>query len=99
MEYLGTAESLYYGEYELKTNEDQNDWSALVEMVDAINNTAIGNLQDTLHPIMDVNSAMAMLAIDNLTVKSGQLHRPVCQLLLLPPGSGRPFRLRPVGSQ
>ena len=68
LEYLGTDESLYYGEYELKTNEDQDDWSALVEMVDAINNTAIGSLQDTLHPIMDVNSAMAMLAIDNLTV-------------------------------
>ena len=59
---------MYYGDYELKTNEDQNDWSDLVELVDALNNTAIGSLQDTLHPLMDANSALAMLAIDNLTV-------------------------------
>jgi len=68
LEYLGTSESAYYDDYELKTNEDQNDWSGLVELVDAIDNTSTGDLQDTLHPIMDVNSAMAMLAIDNLTV-------------------------------
>ena len=68
LEYLGTSESLYYEDYELKTNEDQNDWSGLVELVDALNNTSILSLQDTLHPLMDVNSALAMLAIDNLTV-------------------------------
>lgn len=67
-EYLGASESSYYNNYELKTNEDQNDWSGLVELVDAVNNTPIGSLQDTLHPLMDVNSALAMLAIDNFTV-------------------------------
>ena len=68
LEYLGASESLYYDDYELKTNEDQNDWSGLVEMVDVLNNTSIANLPDALHNLMDVNSALAMLAIDNFTV-------------------------------
>jgi len=68
LEYLGSNESSYYGDYELKTNEEENYWSSLVELTDAIDNTPIANLVDTLHPLMDVNSAMAMLAIDNLTV-------------------------------
>ena len=99
LEYLGTAESLYYDEYELKTNEDQNDWSSLVEMVDALDNTAIGNLQDTLHPIMDVNSALAMLAIDNLTVNLDSYPGRCVNYYFYHQGSGQPFRLRQVGRQ
>ncbi len=67
-EYLGTNESSYYDDYELKTNEEINDWSSLVEFVDALNNTPVGNLVDTMHPLLDANSALAMLAIDNFTV-------------------------------
>jgi hypothetical protein len=68
LEYRGPNESQYYGEYELKTNEEENDWSALVELADGLNNTPIEQLPDTLHPLMDVNSALALLAVDNLTV-------------------------------
>ena len=68
LEYLGAAESLYYDDYELKTNEEENDWSGLVRLVDKVNNTPISVLPDSLHNLVDVNSALAMLAIENFTV-------------------------------
>ncbi|MCP4631318.1 MAG: hypothetical protein GY855_00215 [candidate division Zixibacteria bacterium] len=68
LEYLGASESSYYDDYELKTNEDINDWSSLVELTDKLNNTSLIELPDTLHNLIDVNSAMAMIAIDNFTV-------------------------------
>ncbi len=67
-EYLGAYDWNYYNDYELKTNEDVNDWSALVEFCDKLNNTPSSSLPDSMHLVCDVNSAMAMLAIDILTV-------------------------------
>ncbi len=68
MEYLGPVESSYYDDYELKTNETANDWSDLVDLVDQINNTPVSVLKDSLHNRLDVNSALAMMAVDNYTV-------------------------------
>ncbi len=68
MEYLGTAESSYYADYELKNNETTNDWSNLVDFIDQLNNTPASSLQDSLHNRLDVNSALAMLAADNFMV-------------------------------
>lgn len=68
LEYLGASEALYYDDYELKTNEEINDWSDLVDFVDVLNNTATAALPDSLHNRLDVNSALAMLALDNYTV-------------------------------
>nr|MEE4267721.1 CotH kinase family protein [Candidatus Krumholzibacteria bacterium] len=68
MEYLGAAESSYYDDYELKTNETENDWSDLVDFIDQLNNTSLAALPDSMHNRLDVNSAMAMLAVDNYTV-------------------------------
>ncbi|MCP4633837.1 MAG: T9SS type A sorting domain-containing protein [candidate division Zixibacteria bacterium] len=68
LEYLGPLEESYYDDYELKTNEETNDWSSLVQFVDVLNNTPIIALPDTISHIVDVNSALALLAVDNLTV-------------------------------
>lgn len=68
LEYYGPDQVSYYNSYELKTNEDLNDWSDLVEMVDVLKNTALVDLPDTLHNVMDINSALAMMAVDVFTV-------------------------------
>ena len=68
LEYLGASESAYYSSFELKTNEEVNDWSDLVDFVDQLNNTPLSDLPDSLHNRLDVNSALAMLAIDNFVV-------------------------------
>ncbi|MBZ0268629.1 CotH kinase family protein, partial [bacterium] len=68
LEYLGANESSYYDDYELKTNETANDWSGLVHLTDVLNNTPVAALPDSLHNLVDANSAMAMLALENFTV-------------------------------
>jgi len=68
MEYLGSEQFAYYGEYELKTNEEENDWSTLIEFVDVLNNTSISGIPDAMHNLADINTAIALLAFDNLTV-------------------------------
>lgn len=68
LEYRGPVESSYYDSYELENHEDENDWSVLVELADVLNNTPLEALPDSLHNILDVNSALAMLAIDVFTV-------------------------------
>jgi hypothetical protein len=64
--YLGPDETSYHPHYELKTNEGENDWSALVDLAATLNNTPPGALRDSLHNRADLNSALAMLAVDNL---------------------------------
>ncbi|MBK5286428.1 MAG: CotH kinase family protein, partial [Bacteroidia bacterium] len=39
LQWFGNSQSSYYGKYELKTNEIQNDWTDLVHLIDKINNT------------------------------------------------------------
>ncbi len=68
LEYLGASEADYYGSYELKTNEVENDWSRLVRFIDALNHTSYSALPDSLSGLLDVNSALAMLALNSLTV-------------------------------
>jgi hypothetical protein len=68
LEYLGAEEALYHDSYELKSNEEINDWSDLVDFVDILNNTPVAALADSLHNRADLNSAMAMLAVDNFMV-------------------------------
>lgn len=44
----GNNPTAYYNNYELKTNEDVNDWSDLVWLIDNINNTPASQLKDSL---------------------------------------------------
>ncbi|MCP4546298.1 MAG: hypothetical protein GY835_07520 [bacterium] len=67
-EYFGTSVATYKTKYELKTNEDVDDWSDLIEAIDLLNNTPTAYLPDSLHNVMDVGSALMMHAADILTV-------------------------------
>ncbi len=68
LEYLGTDPASYYGDYELKTNEEENDWTDLIEFTYALNSTPAADFPDTMSEYMDVNSALALLAVDNFAV-------------------------------
>lgn len=48
LNWKGAQPNQYYNNYELKTNEDVNDWSDLVWLIDNINNTPSAQLQDSL---------------------------------------------------
>ena len=71
--YLGEDPDLYkfysYGRqaYELKTNEEEDDYSQLARLIDRINNTPAGLLADTLESILAVPEVLKYFAVDVLT--------------------------------
>ena len=48
LKWINSTPSSYYNKYELKTNETQNDWTDLVQLIKVANNTPIGDLRDSL---------------------------------------------------
>ncbi len=76
--YLGTDQADYEAFYELKTNETENDYSQLIEFIDVLNNTPSGELADAIEPLLDVDSTLTSLALNNLFVNldsySGAAH-------------------------
>ena len=68
LSYLGPDPESYYISYELKNNEDVNDWSGLIQLTDVLTNTPTAELPDKLEPILDVDSTMYSLALLDLFV-------------------------------
>ena len=68
LEFFGWDVSLYYDNFELKTNEESNDWAPLVEFCYYLDNTETSQLPATLSTVMDVNTGLILLAVDNLLV-------------------------------
>jgi spore coat protein CotH len=68
LKWKGSLESDYYAHYELKTNEDENDWSDLVNLINKINNTPSANFYDSLEKVLDTELYMKYWAADNIFV-------------------------------
>ena len=66
LEYLGNAQSAYESSYELKSNENANDWSDLIEFIDFINNTSDSEFETNLGSQMDLGPFLSSAALDNL---------------------------------
>ncbi len=66
--WLGSDPEPYYDHYQLKTNEEENDYSDLVEFINVLNNELPNDFPDLLEPIFDVDTALAALALNNLFV-------------------------------
>ena len=64
--WYGTAQGSYEPRYELKTNEAVNDWTDLIALIDAINNTSDAQLQASLPSLVELQPLLRSLAIDNL---------------------------------
>jgi len=62
----GNTPSSYYGDYELKTNEDINDWTDLVYLLDKINNTPDNQIVDSLNKIFDTDIYFKYWALCNI---------------------------------
>jgi len=53
--------------YELKSNEDIDDYSDLANFIDILNNTPVNDFQSNLEPIFNVNLYLKTLAFEILT--------------------------------
>ncbi len=68
LEYLGENQDLYKGAgYELKINEEEDDFSDLVELTRILNTTAVQDLPCELEKVFNVDSYLKAIAFDILT--------------------------------
>lgn len=66
LKYYGESQSSYEDRYELKSNEEENDWSDLIALIDFINNSSDEDFQNNLGNWIDLDNFMKSAAIDNL---------------------------------
>lgn len=73
MDYIGSNPDLYKltsggrRVYELKTNEEKDDYTDLALLIDILNNTSIDDLPCELETIFDVNTYLKVIAFDILS--------------------------------
>lgn len=66
--YLGEDKARYKEVWEKQTNEDADDWTDLIDLCRIVANTPVAELRSRLEPLMDVDSVLTALALDNATV-------------------------------
>jgi hypothetical protein len=64
LEYLGEDIAKYKERYELKTDDDEDDWKALIALCRTLNETPPDKLEDALKPILDLDGLLWFLALD-----------------------------------
>jgi spore coat protein CotH len=78
MTWLGWDPEPYHDKYQLKTNEAEDDYSQLIEFIDALNNSTVENRPDQLGAVLDIDSSIRSLALNmlytNLDSYNGSAH-------------------------
>lgn len=64
---LGDDKAKYKDVWEKQTNEDVDDWTDLIELCRIIDKTPAAQLKAKLEPLMDIDSVLTALALDNAT--------------------------------
>jgi hypothetical protein len=70
LEYLGEGAAQYKSIYEIKTKDDEQSWSALINLCRVLSQTPAEQLQDALEPILDVDATLKFLALETALVNS-----------------------------
>jgi spore coat protein CotH len=68
LEYRGDDAAPYKQMYELETNESADNWTDLIRLSRVLNTTPTDALPGAIEPILDVEGALSLLALDNYTV-------------------------------
>ncbi|MHA1888524.1 MAG: CotH kinase family protein [Promethearchaeota archaeon] len=66
LEYLGDSQDQYSSKYELKNNEEFNDYSDLISLTKALNQDITKDYKENLEKILDINSTLYSLALLNI---------------------------------
>lgn len=70
LRYLGDELAEYKQRFEMKSNDDEQAWDALVELCRVLNTTSMDELNDQIAEILDVDEALKFLALDVALVNS-----------------------------
>ena len=82
--HYGNDQLVYEDRYELKSNEDANDWSDLMSFLDFVNNTTADAFAAGIDFRMDVDGFSAVCGVGHAVQQFGHLHGVCAQLLHLP---------------
>ncbi|MCK4659474.1 MAG: CotH kinase family protein [Phycisphaerae bacterium] len=66
LEWRGADAELYKNQYELKTNETEDDWTDLVSLIDVLNNTPPEDFQTAFDAVFEVPNYLETLAANIL---------------------------------
>ncbi len=64
--WLGSSPEVYFPRYPLRTNEEENDYTALIQFIDVLNHTDANELPAEIEPLADVSGMLYNLALCNL---------------------------------
>lgn len=68
--YLGDDAAIYKQTYEIKSKDDAAQWAALIELCKLLNQTPANRITTALSPVLDIDSALRFLALDNALVNN-----------------------------
>lgn len=68
LEWKGGAQWDYYSDYDLKTNEKENDWDDLVHFIDVLNNSAMADFKRNTGRVFNASPFIRAWAANNLFV-------------------------------
>ena len=73
--YEGDDPSVYKQAYELKSKDDPGDWTALINLCKSLNTTPADRLEDSLNPILNVDQALWLIALESIFIDEGYVTR------------------------
>jgi hypothetical protein len=70
LQYFGDAAAAYKRLFEIKSKDEPAQWAALINLSKILNQTPVAQLESALSPIMDIDSTLRFLALDNVLVNN-----------------------------
>lgn len=70
LRYLGEDIEEYKSRFEMKSNDGDKAWKALIELCRVLNKTPLEDLEAALEPILDIDGVLRFLALDVALVNS-----------------------------
>ncbi len=67
LEWNGSVPSSYHPPFELKTNEEGDDWSGFINLMDVLNNSSDENFPEAIEEVFNVDLFLKTLAVDVAT--------------------------------
>lgn len=70
LDYVGDKIEDYKRRYEMKSNDDEQAWQALIALCRTLKQTPPDQLEAALEPILDIDGALWFLALDNALINN-----------------------------
>jgi hypothetical protein len=70
LKYIGEDVTEYKKHYEIKSKDDTNSWAHLIKLCRVLEKTPADQLEKTLSPLLNIDSALKFLALENVFINN-----------------------------